>query len=275
MKYSAIIGINPSKGARSPILWNKAFKYFGYKIKMRAIDVEKEDLEKVFINLKNDINFIGGAVTNPYKEVIAKLLDGNLTKEAKKIGAINCLYRNEKNELFGTNTDGEAALKSYISEFGQIDNKNILIIGLGGAGKAVSTYFAYSCKNRIKCVSRNSNDKLFCKTINVDLINFRQIKEIINQMDIVINCTSIGSNLNINESPLDQDSINKLKKNAVIFDIIYNPLETNLLKISKKNKLKTFNGLEMNLIQAVLAYHKAAPGENNILKIREAMTINE
>ena len=73
MKYAAIIGINPSKGARSPILWNRAFKYFDHEIRMKPIDVKEDKINDLFEKLNEDKDFIGGAIAFPYKEIIAKL----------------------------------------------------------------------------------------------------------------------------------------------------------------------------------------------------------
>ena len=112
-KFAAIIGSQPSKGARSPILWNSAFKAHGLNYLMLSLDVEKDNLFKLLESLNSDIDFIGGAITTPHKISVAKWLGNKITKEAAKIGAVNCLFRNEKGELLGTNTDGEAAVLSF------------------------------------------------------------------------------------------------------------------------------------------------------------------
>ncbi len=274
MKYAAIIGINPSKGARSPILWNRAFKYFDHEIRMKPIDVKEDKINDLFEKLNEDKDFIGGAIAFPYKEIIAKLLGNNLTKEAKKIGAVNCLYRNKDNQLFGTNTDGEAAVQSYKNNFGSIGKKKILIIGLGGAGKAVSTYFSYSSNKSIICASRKTKDLNFCKRIKSEWIQLNEINKVLNEVDIIVNCTSLGSIINLGMSPIDKSLIEKINKNTVIFDIIYDPNETELIKDAKKNNLKTLNGYEMNYIQAVLAFYKASPKPKDFENIKRSMMEN-
>ena len=112
-KFAAIIGSQPSKGARSPILWNSAFKKHGLNYLMVPLDVEKDNLFKLLDKLNFNKNFIGGSITTPHKVSVADWLGNKISKEAAKIGAVNCLYRNEKEELIGTNTDGEAAVKSF------------------------------------------------------------------------------------------------------------------------------------------------------------------
>ena len=115
--YTVIIGSSPSKGARSPSLWNAAFK--GYKVEnhMIPLDVSHDRLFKLLNALEKDKNFIGGCVTIPHKETVFKWLKGNVTSTSKKIGAVNCLFRDKKGKLKGTNTDGEAALKSFKNKF--------------------------------------------------------------------------------------------------------------------------------------------------------------
>lgn len=253
-KYTAILGGNPSKGARSPILWNAVYKYMGSKIRMIPIDIKKKDIKKKFYHLTKDKNFLGGAVTMPYKETLAKLLGKNLSKEAKKIMSVNCIFR-KKNNLFGVNTDGEASIKVFLSKFKSQKNKNILIIGLGGAGKAVSTYFCGKLlnKNKIYVSNRSANKKSFSKKIKARWIDYKNIEKKIQIFDIIINCTSVGFKSD-KASPLNENLIKKVKKNSIIYDIIYQPKYTKLIRLAKKHNLKYYNGLEMNREQAVIAY---------------------
>ncbi len=91
-KFAVIIGETPSLGARSPKLWNNAYRAFNKKCKMYPIDVYEKNLENLIIELKKDKRFIGGSVTAPYKEKIIKFLDG-ISPESKKIGSINTLIK--------------------------------------------------------------------------------------------------------------------------------------------------------------------------------------
>lgn len=257
-KYTSIIGLSPSKGARSPKLWNRAFKKYGIKNEMVPFDVKNNNLSKLLNFLEHDQNYIGGCITVPYKEKVFKWLRKNITKTSKKIGAVNCLFRGKNGKLMGTNTDGEAALKSFENMFGKVKNKNILLLGPGGAGKAVASYFSQSINKKKKFIilSRSGKSKKFVKKIGGKWENFKNISKLnFNEIDVVINCTSLGFSSQLNKTPLSNLSVSKLHKNAKVFDIIYDPKETLLLKIAKKNKLQTLNGLDMNLIQAVLAFN--------------------
>ena len=119
-KFAAIIGLNPSNGARSPLLWNAAYSYYNDDTRMLPLDVTTNNLAKLLYELERNVDFIGGAITIPYKEDVVNWLGGNITEDAKKIGAVNCLFRGKDGSLFGTNTDGEASILSYNSEFGSI-----------------------------------------------------------------------------------------------------------------------------------------------------------
>jgi len=177
--YSVILGINPSKGARSPKLWNSAYEFFKISAEMIPIDVKSNNFKKVLSILESDPNFAGGAIAAPHKESAAQYLSDNLTKEAKSIGAINCLYRNKARILCGTNTDGEGALNSFLNTFGSIKEKKILILGLGGTGKAVAAYFANEVDDpkQVYLSSRSSSAEKFSKKINCNFIKWEKFKQ--------------------------------------------------------------------------------------------------
>ena len=83
--YSVILGLNPSKGARSPKLWNSAYDFFKISAEMIPIDVKTSNFNKVLSILESDPNFSGGAIAAPHKESAAQYLSDNLTKEAKSM----------------------------------------------------------------------------------------------------------------------------------------------------------------------------------------------
>ena len=93
--YSLIIGLTPSKGARSPKLWNKVYKKNNYNCKMYPADTSQNNLKRLLNYLKADKDFIGGAVTAPYKTKIIKYLD-KIDANAKKIGSINIILKKKK-----------------------------------------------------------------------------------------------------------------------------------------------------------------------------------
>ena len=102
-KFALIIGSQPSKGARSPTLWNMAYKKLGKKGKMYPADVKEKKLSKFIYSLKGDKKFLGCSVTIPHKEKIIPYLD-SLDSNAKKIGSVNHVINNF-GKLRGYNTD--------------------------------------------------------------------------------------------------------------------------------------------------------------------------
>lgn len=269
-KYAAIIGANPSNGARSPKLWNAMFKHSSLNYSMIPLDVTKDKIVELLDSLNQDRKFIGGAIAVPYKETVAQWLGKNITLEAKKIGAVNCLYRGASGDLYGTNTDGEASLIAFENKFGLIDSKKTLIFGLGGAGKAVAAYF--SSKSEKVIIATRSEMMYYAKKIGANWVNWSQIDTLVTKQDVIINCTSIGFGSQESLSPLSKEQVEKLAKSTIIYDIIYQPLETNLLSMSKYQGLSTLNGLSMNLEQAVLAYQYAVDTKSSTEQIRSTMS---
>ena len=269
-KYAAIIGTKPSNGARSPKLWNAVFDNDGLNYEMIPLDVKKDKVIDLLENLSGDEDFIGGAITVPFKEVVADWLGVNITLEAKKIGAVNCLYRDKNGILKGTNTDGEASLITFKRKFGSLEYKKIMILGVGGAGKAVASYFASNASSTT-IISRSEEGKKYADKINVNWGSWDHIDDIIGNINVVINATSIGFGNQEEESPLSERQIGRLKKSTIVFDIIYQPLKTKLLKVANNNNISIFNGLEMNLEQAVLAYQYAVESNKSLNEIRKIM----
>ena len=146
-KFSAIIGLKPSKGARSPKLWNKVYKFLKSNIKMIPIDIKRKKFRETFKKLIRNENYIGGAVTMPYKELSLKYLK-NFDKKINQIRSINCLLRDKKFNLYGINTDGEAALSSFKNKFKIKKIKKFVSLGYGGVGKAVTHTFLSIIKSQ-------------------------------------------------------------------------------------------------------------------------------
>jgi shikimate dehydrogenase len=265
-KYSLIIGQNPSKGARSPKLWNAAFKEYNISCKMYPADLEKKNLNKFFKNLRKDPNFLAAAITNPYKEKTFKIFKKNSSSLTKKIQAGNCLLK--KNNVFILiNTDAEASYLALINKFKIEGKKKILILGYGGVGKAVANAFAHHIAfgSKIFVATRK---KIRSKNSKIIFVNWKKIYTIIKKIDICINCTTVGA-IEKNKSPIKFNEIKIMPKSIILYDIIYNPLETKFLKLGKKLNLKTLNGSAMNLLQAALAFNFS----NKLGNIKNTMKI--
>ncbi len=273
-KFSAIIGSRPSKGARSPLLWNAAFKKMNLENLMIPLDCDPLNINKLLDTLNKTEMFIGGAITAPFKEDTAKWLNNNITEESKKIGAVNCIFRNEAHELIGTNTDGEAAIKSMKKNFGLFNYNKILLMGSGGTAKAITAYLEpeINKKSQFIIIARNLKKVNFHKLYkNVKVFLWKDLNKILSKTDLVINCTTVGWGDQYSISPIPKNFFHLLPTNSKIFDVIYDPDPTLLLTYAKEHKLDVLNGLNMNLEQAVLAYAKVNKMNNNLKIIKDYM----
>jgi shikimate dehydrogenase len=294
-KYAGILGANPSEGARSPVLWNGAFKAYGLNIKMYPMDVSDNNLVGLLNYLDKDNNFIGGAIAVPHKEKVAKWLIekglGYISEEAYTIGAVNSLYRSKNGHIKGTNTDGEAATISLNHVKQNIEGSNVLLIGPGGAGKAVATYVKKAIKSGQLFISTRNPSKvnLLGRQLNAKILKWPVEIELLKKIDILINCSILGSysKVEINGvmqsleayTPLNLETsedkivslLSNISSNALIFDIIYDPDTTKLLKLSVELGLETLNGKKMNIDQAVLAFEYAVPEAKDRELIHKSM----
>jgi len=253
-KYALIIGENPTMGARSPLLWNVAFKKHKISCKMYPADVNKNNFKKLIRELYRDKKFLAAAITNPYKETIYQMLKKQSSSLAKEIQSGNCLYR-KQNKFFLTNTDAEASFFALKKKFKLKKENTILIMGFGGVGKAVASSFNhYMGKNsKIYIATRK---KILRKKNYFNFISWKEISNVLKKVTICINCTSVGFRVK-NRSPLTIKQISKFKTDTILYDVIYNPKKTYFLRLGEREKLKTINGFNMNFTQAVLGFNIA------------------
>ncbi|UUX48368.1 shikimate dehydrogenase [Nisaea acidiphila] len=273
-KYAVILGLTPSRGARSPLLWNAAFKAACIDAAMVPMDVTPANLAGLVAALKADKRYIGGAVAVPHKQAIAALLD-RLEPEAERIGAVNAIYR-DGDDLVGANTDGAGALSQIEDALPDLASRKAVLIGLGGAGIAVAAYLAGAVKelavaNRTEAKAKEAAIRL---GDNVSSVPLPLTTEQLSDCGVLVNCTTAGYQDGPAGTPLGAEAdtlITALPSDALVYDIIYQPLETELLGKAAARGLKTRNGLGMNLDQAVIAFQKANPGALTIDRVRDAM----
>ncbi len=186
-------------------------------------------------------NLKGLNVTIPYKESIIPLLD-RIDKEASEIGAINTIKFQNDGSLKGFNTDHYGFAKA-LANFLPLKEKSALILGTGGASKAVK-YVLETMGFTYKIVSRTKTEA----TITYASLN----KSIINDHYLIINCTPLGTTPNITQCP--NIPYQFITEDHVLFDLIYNPSQTEFLKLGRAQGAKTSNGLKMLEYQAKKAW---------------------
>lgn len=255
-KYAVIIGANPSKGARSPMLWNLAYEQYQMGIKMYPFDVSRKNLHSLLAYLEDTPEFLGGAIAVPFKEDVAKWLGKRLSSEALNIGAVNCIAKNDKGKLWGYNTDGQASLEVFEKKFAPLSFGSILILGSGGSAKAVSAFFRKAIKSSdsISIASRSLNGRTYAQKIGANWVRWEDVPSLLPNVNILINCTTVGHGDFVNESPLSYEDLLLLPRDSIVYDIIYQPSPSLLLQYALNQNLSILDGTAMNLSQAVIAF---------------------
>ncbi len=192
--------------------------------------------------IKKNKGLKGLNVTIPYKTDVMPYLD-KLSRKAEQVGAVNCIRITKKGKLKGYNTDVYGFYKSLIPLLNS-NHKKALILGTGGASKAVA-FVLDELEIEYRYVSR---------TPKIDEFSYSDIsKEIMKDFLIVINCTPVGTFPEVNNYPdLNYDFFSD---KHLAFDLVYNPFETNFLRLAKEKGAITKNGYDMLVFQAEKAWN--------------------
>lgn len=247
---------HPIEHSFSPIIYNSWFKDFNLNKIYLAFDVAPKNLKNTVIGFKA-IKVGGFNITIPHKEKIIKYID-EIDSTAKKIGAVNTV-KNEDGFFKGTNTDAIGAENALKENGFTINDKNVVILGSGGAAKAISSILVKRAKKIIlinRTISRATNlakeiKKKFRTNIEAKINSKHNLEEEIKSADILINTTPVGMYPLVNKSPILREF---LHPNLFVFDIVYNPPLTQLLKDASGIGCKTLGGLDMLVNQAALAF---------------------
>ncbi|MFH1387112.1 MAG: shikimate dehydrogenase [bacterium] len=253
-KIVGIIG-HPLGHTISPAMHNAAYKKLGLDYEYIPFDLSPSDLADAIPGLRA-LHMAGFNVTIPHKEAILSLID-EVTDLAKVIGAVNTV-KNQDGRLIGYNTDGPGFIDSLKEDAGfDPKGKNAVVLGAGGASRAVSTVLA---ENKVKTLFISDVAKEKAANLAEYLADYFGIKctsgeidqKIIDQAGLLVNTTPVGMHPNDNASPLPKSI--SLKKVGLVYDLVYNPLETKLLKDAKAAGCKTCSGLGMLVRQGALAF---------------------
>lgn len=249
-----IIGIfgYPVEHTKSPAMHNAAFEHLGLDYCYVPFSVRPENLKSALDGIRA-LGIAGLNITVPHKEAVIPFLD-EMSEEASFIGAVNTV-KNENGILNGYNTDGIGFMRSLEEKGVQAKGKKVLILGAGGAARAVGYAL---CKEASECHIYNrtaEKGRALCghllktggnmRLSDNDLIND---KGFLSGMDIIINTTSVG--LSESDTPLLNASL--LNTGQVVCDLVYK--QTPLLKAAEKVGCVTMDGLGMLLWQGVAAF---------------------
>jgi shikimate dehydrogenase len=258
-RLCGIIG-DPIEHTMSPVMHNAAFRQMGVDYLYVPFKVKQEELAKAIDGVKA-LNIRGLNVTIPHKVAVIQFLD-KLDHLAEKIGAVNTIV-NDNGVLTGYNTDGAGFLQALLEKGIEPREKNTVILGAGGASRAISFSLADRGANLVILNRRLELDwaeelasrisQSFSKEVEALELNRENLARVLDRADIVVNATSRGMTPNIDETAVTSTL---LKPDLTVFDIVYNPIKTRLLKEAEAAGARTVSGLDMLVWQGALAFEK-------------------
>lgn len=227
----------------SPEIHKFVFEKSNKKAIYNLFEVPKDKLKEAIEGFKF-IKAKGINVTIPYKTEVIQFLD-YISKEAEGIGAVNTLKFSE-NKLSGYNTDYIGFGKMLKKFKVEVKGSTCVVLGSGGAAKAVVQYISDNKCKKLYIVSRNP-EKVSSEFSKFEVIDYKALEKL-EDGDVIINCTPAGMFPKVGVSPARKEVVARFK---AAVDLIYNPLETEFLKYARESKVKAVNGLYMLVGQAI------------------------
>ncbi|MEH7333996.1 shikimate dehydrogenase [Neobacillus drentensis] len=253
-KLFAVLG-DPIGHSMSPIMHNDLFSYYQIDAHYLPFHVKNDDLEDAVKGLRA-LGVGGFNITVPHKSAIIPFLD-EVEELALNIGAVNTVV-NDGGKLIGYNTDGPGFLRGLELYMPSIEGKKVLLIGAGGAARGI--YFTLAKEKALaidianRTVEKASGLIEACPySTSSSAYTLDEASRNLEEYDLIIQTTTIGMSPKIAELPLN---VTNIKKQALVCDIIYNPLETLFLQEAKEIGASIQNGIDMFVFQGALAFEK-------------------
>ena len=256
-KVCALIG-DPVEHSLSPIIQNAAFRSLDLDYVYVVFNVKSGDLREAVYGVKA-LGICGLNVTMPHKTAIIPYLD-ELDETARKTGSVNTVLNNN-GRLIGYTTDGVGALNALKHAGVDPSGKRIVILGAGGASRSISFTLAEHASELVILNRTFSKAKALKDAIRKTLGERAKVRALplsdenlsveLADADILINATSVGMKPNENETPVKQIY---LRGDLVVFDLVYEPLETRLLREAKSIGAKVVDGLSMLVHQGAASF---------------------
>jgi shikimate dehydrogenase len=245
----------PVAGNPTQFMMERAFADCGLDWRYLTLEVPPEKLGDAVRGMKA-MGFRGGNFTIPHKVAVIEYLDG-LSQAAELMGAVNCVH-NQDGKLIGENTDGKGFVQS-LRTMNDPAGKRVVILGAGGAARAIAVELGLAGASRINIVNRTPdrgvdlvellNDRMHVES---ELFVWEGEYEVPEETQILINATCIGLNDPAAHVPVAADS---LTPEMVVADVVFNPPRTQLLKLASQRGCQTLDGLGMLVNQAVIGFH--------------------
>jgi len=248
---------NPIAHSLSPAMHNAAFSALGMDCIYHAFRVKPEKLEKAILGAEA-MGFGGLNLTVPLKEAALKFDCIKPDPLAEKIGAVNTVVFGETGEIKGYNTDGLGAKQALQNSAVEIKGSKIVVAGAGGAARSIAFQLAADGAE-ITIVNRTEGRAIeLAKDIsaaalsgNVTGRGLSGLKDLLQDANILINTTTLGMHPNVDTAIATAED---LHSDLTVFDIVYSPLETRLLREAKASGAKTVSGVLMLVYQGAEAF---------------------
>ena len=257
-QFCALIG-NPVGHSMSPAIHNAAFTATGQDFVYVACQVE--DVTGALAGMRALGNFRGMSVTIPHKIEVMEHVD-EIAEVDKAIGSINTVIC-ENGKLIGLGTDGPGALKALTDADVDFTGKTVLMLGCGGAARAIA--FTLANRTELAELVMLDIDENFLQGLTADLqqktdkqissavLSDASIAAAMTKSDVIVHCTPIGMHPKEDATLVPKDLF---RPGQVVFDAVYNPLETRLLREAKTKGCTTVSGVEMFINQAILQFEQ-------------------
>ena len=272
----------PIRHSMSPTMHNEAFAKLGLDYAYLAFEVDNSTLKPAVDGIRA-LGIRGSNVSMPNKQAIIPYLD-EISPEAKLIGAVNTVTNKDgKGHLVGYNTDGIGAIQALEDEGVTVKDQSITLTGAGGAATAIAIQAAFDGAKELyifninddvfenaKETAKKINDNTNCRATVTDLADQAAFKSAIQKSSIYIDATSVGM------KPLQEQSLindpEMIRSDLVVFDVVYAPRETKLLRFAKEHGAKkVINGLGMMLYQGAAAFQLFTDEEMPVTYIKELL----
>ena len=269
----------PASHSLSPLMHNLAFSHWGIDAVYLAFEVDQTNLRQAVESIRT-LDMLGVNVSMPNKTAVLGYLD-QLSPEAELIGAVNTIVHQEQ-RLIGYNTDGMGFVRSVNETGHPIKNQKIVVLGAGGAAKAIVVQMALEGAQEITIYKRLNatflplkeyfvkvSEKTGCPIRLHDYADESQLALDLSQANLLINATDIGMGSKKDQLPIAD--VKLLHSQLAVFDLIYSPSETRLIQEAKKMGIKAYNGLGMLIHQGAIAFELWTHREMPVQNIREQL----
>ncbi len=270
-----VIG-DPIGHTLSPAIHNAAFNHLKLDFVFLAFHVKAADLENAIQGMRG-LGIHGLNVTMPHKSAVISYLD-EVDSAVKFLGSANTIL-NETGKLSGFNTDGIGALNALRENGADLSDKKVLLLGAGGAAKAIAFSFAQEAEslcilNRMPekaAVLADALNHVFGKEIVGGALSSSAVQKNLQDADILVNATSVGMHPHVDRSLVEPQW---LKPNLAVMDIVYNPVETKLAKDAKAAGAKVVSGMEMLVYQGAESF-EIWTGESAPIEVMRKAALNK